>query len=158
MRNYPEGTTFAHARCFSRTHLNTYSPPKFSNIMAVKDKYQSALSLGERLGIREGRVEEQNGILRVWGTVENNYAKDQIWDAIKSAGGSNPTDIVADIQVSNPGVYATHTVAKGESLSKIAKHYYDDMMKYKQIFDANRDQLSDPDQIEVGQVLTIPNP
>ncbi|MBP6825282.1 MAG: LysM peptidoglycan-binding domain-containing protein, partial [Saprospiraceae bacterium] len=36
--------------------------------------------------------------------------------------------------------------------------YYDDLMKYKQIFDANRDQLKNPDLIEVGQVLRIPNP
>lgn len=126
--------------------------------MAVKDKYQNVINLGEKLGIREGKVEEQNGVLRVWGTVENNFHKDQLWDAIKATGGSNPTDIVADIQVSNPGVYATHTVEKGESLSKIAKHYYDDMMKYKHIYEANRDQLDDPDEIKVGQVLTIPNP
>lgn len=126
--------------------------------MAVKDKYQNVLDLGEKLGVSGGKVEETNGILRVWGTVENNYEKDQLWDAIKTAGGSNPTDIVADIQVTNPGVYAMHTVKKGESLSLISKHYYDDLMKYKQIFEANRDQLDNPDKIEVGQVLTIPNP
>lgn len=126
--------------------------------MAVKDKYQSVLSLGERLGVRDGRVEEVDGVLRVWGTVNNGYEKDQLWDAIKSVGGSNPGDIVADIQVTEPGVYARHTVEKGESLSKIAKHYYGDMMKYKQIFNANTNILSDPDSIEVGQVLVIPNP
>lgn len=126
--------------------------------MAVKDKYQSVLSLGEQIGVANGRVEEENGILRVWGTVQNGYEKDQLWDAIKAAGGSAPTDIVADIQVANPDVYATHTVVKGESLSKIAKHYYGDMMKYKQIFDANRNILDNPDNIEIGQVLTIPNP
>lgn len=126
--------------------------------MAVKDKYASVLSLGEQLGVQNGRVEEQNGILRVWGTVQYGHEKDQLWDAIKAAGGSHPTDIVADIEVANPSVYAMHTVTKGESLSKIAKHYYDDMMKYKQIFDANRDQLSNPDLIEIGQVLRIPNP
>ncbi len=126
--------------------------------MAVKDKYQSVLSLGEKLGVQNGKVEEENGVLRMWGTVQNVYEKDQLWDAIKTAGGASPTDLVADIQVANPGVYATHTVEKGESLSKIAKHYYDDMMKYKQIFEANRNVLDNPDQIEVGQVLTIPNP
>ena len=125
--------------------------------MAVKEKYSSVLGLGEKLGVRDGRVEEINGVLQVWGTVETGYEKDQLWDAIKAAGGANPSDIVADIKVANTGYYAKHVVAKGESLSKIAKHYYDDMMKYKQIFEANRDQLSDPDQIEVGQVLTIPN-
>ena len=127
--------------------------------MAVKDKYASVLALGEKMGVRDGRVEEgADGVLRVWGRVSFGVQKDQLWDAIKAAGGANPTDIAADIQVDNPTIYAQHTVVKGESLSKIAKHYYDDMMKYKQIFEANRDQLSDPDEIEVGQVLVIPNP
>lgn len=126
--------------------------------MAVKDKYASVLALGEQLGVRNGKVEEgADGVLRVWGTVSTNYEKDQMWDAIKAVGGANASDIAADIQVENPSYYTKHTVAKGESLSKIAKHYYDDLMKYKLIFDANRDQLSDPDNIEVGQILTIPN-
>jgi nucleoid-associated protein YgaU len=127
--------------------------------MSVKAKYQSVLDLGERMGVRDGKVEEgADGVLRMWGTVDTGFEKDQLWDAIKAVGGANASDIVADITVANPAVYAMHTVAKGESLSKIAKHYYGDMMKYKQIFEANRGTLSDPDEIEVGQVLTIPNP
>ena len=126
--------------------------------MSVKSKYQSVLDLGERINVQNGKVEENEGVLRVWGTVQTPYEKDQLWDAIKAAGGSNPTDIVADIQVTNADVYAMHTVKKGESLSKIADHYYGDMMKYKQIFSANRDQLDNENVIEVGQVLRIPNP
>jgi nucleoid-associated protein YgaU len=125
--------------------------------MALKDKYASVLALGEQLGVRDGKVEEADGVLRMWGRVSFNYEKDQLWDAIKAVGGASPADIAVDLQVDNPSFYTKHTVAKGESLSKIAKHYYDDMMKYKLIFDANRDQLSDADNIEVGQVLTIPN-
>ena len=125
--------------------------------MALKDKYASVLALGERLGVRDGKIEEADGVLRMWGRVSTNYEKDQLWDAIKAVGGANPSDIVVDVQVDNPSFYTKHTVVKGESLSKIAKHYYDDMMKYKIIFEANRDQLSDADNIEVGQVLTIPN-
>ena len=125
--------------------------------MSVKDKYQSALSLGEKLGVSGGKVEEVNGILHVGGQVDTQYEKDQIWDAIKAAGGDVPTDIIADITVANEGYYTKHTVAKGESLSKIAGHYYDDVMSYKKIFEANRDILDNPDQIEVGQVLTIPS-
>jgi len=125
--------------------------------MSVKEKYQSVLNFGEQLNVQNGRVEEENGVLRVWGTVQTPYEKVQIWDAIKAIGGSNPTDIVADIQVSNPSIYTHHTVVKGESLSKIAKHYYDDMMLYNKIFDANRDQLKSADEIEIGQVLVIPN-
>ena len=125
--------------------------------MSVKNKYQSALSIGEKLGVAGGKVEEVNGILHVSGQVDSQYEKNQIWDAIKAAGGDVPTDIVADITVANTDYYAKHTVKKGESLSKIADHYYEDMKAYKKIFDANRDILDDADKIEVGQVLTIPN-
>lgn len=49
-----------------------------------------------------------------------------------------------------------HTVEKGDSLSKIAKEYYGDMMKYPVIFEANKPMLSHPDKIYPGQVLRIP--
>ena len=49
-----------------------------------------------------------------------------------------------------------YTVQKGDTLSKIAKHYYGDANKYPQIFEANRPMLSDPDKIYPGQVLRIP--
>jgi len=49
----------------------------------------------------------------------------------------------------------TYTVAAGDNLSKIAKHFYGNA-DWKRIFDANRDQLSNPDLIKPGQVLKIP--
>ena len=49
------------------------------------------------------------------------------------------------------------TVKSGESLSKIAKHYYGDAMKYNKVFEANTDQLKNPDVIHPDQVLVIPN-
>jgi nucleoid-associated protein YgaU len=80
-----------------------------------------------------------------------------MWDKIKEAGGENPADIQADIKVTNTDYYHKHTVESGESLSKIAKHYYGDAMKYTQIFEANKDVLKNPDVIHPGQELTIPN-
>ena len=50
----------------------------------------------------------------------------------------------------------TYTVVSGDSLSKIAKHFYGSANRWKQIFEANRDQLDDPDLIKPGQVLKIP--
>ena len=41
-------------------------------------------------------------------------------------------------------------------MSKIAKSLTGDANDYMRIFDANRDQLSDPDRIKPGQVLRIP--
>jgi nucleoid-associated protein YgaU len=50
----------------------------------------------------------------------------------------------------------TYTVVKGDSLSKIAKREYGNANAWRRIFDANRDQISDPDLIHPGQVLRIP--
>ena len=50
----------------------------------------------------------------------------------------------------------SYTVVAGDSLSKIAKRQYGDAGKWRQIYDANRDQIKDPDLIYPGQVLTIP--
>jgi len=52
--------------------------------------------------------------------------------------------------------YDTYTVKSGDSLSKIAKNFYGDPMQYKKIFEANKDQISNPDLIQPGWVLKIP--
>ena len=50
-----------------------------------------------------------------------------------------------------------YTVQSGDSLSKIAQQQYGDGKKWRAIFEANRDQISNPDLIHPGQVLTIPS-
>jgi nucleoid-associated protein YgaU len=49
-----------------------------------------------------------------------------------------------------------HDVAKGDTLSAIAKKYYGDANKYNAIFEANRPMLTHPDKIYPGQKLRIP--
>ncbi|MEJ2163577.1 MAG: LysM peptidoglycan-binding domain-containing protein [Robiginitalea sp.] len=125
--------------------------------MSVKEKYQPVLDLGEQLEVSNGDVYEENGTLKVKGTVKTQYEKNILWDKIKEIGGENPSDILANIVVEDSSVYHRHEVKSGESLSKIAKHYYGDPMKYTAIFEANRNLLDNPDLIHPGQVLTIPN-
>jgi nucleoid-associated protein YgaU len=125
--------------------------------MSVKDKYQSVLSLGEQLGAKNGNVTVEDGTLKIKGTVKTQYEKDILWDEIKKAGGEKPSDILANITVEDTSVYHRHEVKSGESLSKIAKHYMGDPMKYKSIFEANRNILDNPDLIQPGQILVIPN-
>ncbi|MCC6753802.1 MAG: LysM peptidoglycan-binding domain-containing protein [Saprospiraceae bacterium] len=124
--------------------------------MSLQDKYRSVLELGKTLGVQDGNVVEENGVLKIWGTAETLYDKDQLWDKIKEIGGANPTDVVADIRAAHSDYYAKHTVKSGESLSKIAKHYYNNANDYMKIFNANKDLLKDPNIIHPGQVLTIP--
>ncbi|MCB1333463.1 MAG: peptidoglycan-binding protein LysM [Roseivivax sp.] len=49
-----------------------------------------------------------------------------------------------------------HTVEKGDSLWKIAEKTLGSGARYKEIFEANRPMLKDPDKIYPGQVLRIP--
>lgn len=51
----------------------------------------------------------------------------------------------------------TYTVKSGDSLSKIAKHYYGDANKWHQIYEANRDKIKNPDLIHPGQEFIIPD-
>ncbi len=107
--------------------------------------------------LKDGSVSDENGILKIKGVVNTPYEKDLLWDKIKELGGQSPSDMKANISVADDSVYHRHIVKSGESLSKIAKHYYGDMMKYKQIFSANTNVLKNPDVIHPDQVLAIPN-
>ena len=49
-----------------------------------------------------------------------------------------------------------HDVASGDSLSKLAARYYGDGTQWMRIFEANRNVLTDPDRIKIGQKLRIP--
>lgn len=123
----------------------------------VKSKYQGVLDLGQKLNIQNGDVKEENGVLHISGTAKNQYEKNLLWDQIKAVGGDNPSDIKANIKVADTSVYARHIVKSGETLGKIAKHYYGDASKYQKIFAANSDILKNPDLIHPNQELIIPN-
>lgn len=56
----------------------------------------------------------------------------------------------------NPAGGRTYTVKSGDSLSKIAKRLYGDAQQWRKIYEANKDQISDPDLIEPGQTFRIP--
>ena len=49
-----------------------------------------------------------------------------------------------------------HTVAKKETLYAIARSYYGDQRRWKEIYEANRLEISDPNRIRIGQRLLIP--
>ena len=61
------------------------------------------------------------------------------------------------LDVANPEPEANfYTVKSGDTLSKIAKEFYGDALKYTVIFEANKPMLDNPDKIYVGQTLRIP--
>jgi LysM repeat protein len=50
----------------------------------------------------------------------------------------------------------SYTVEKGDSLSKIAQKVYGKASLWRQIYEANQDNIKDPDLIYPGQVLRLP--
>ena len=131
--------------------------------MALREKYNHAIQTAKSLRF-DGSAQEQNGKLHFKGTADSQEDANTIWNAIKTVPDWQD-DIVADIKV-NPsaqktagttGQSKTYTVKAGDTLSKIAKEHLGDANAYQEIFDANRDQLTDPDKIKPGQVLKIPS-
>ena len=132
--------------------------------MALREKYNYAIQTAKNFGF-QGGAEERDGKLHFKGTVKTQDEANKIWDAIKTI----PTwqqEVAADIRATGTAQTAgaptsgrgdrTYTVKAGDTLSKIAKDMLGDASAYMDIFNANRDQLSDPDKIQPGQVLKIP--
>ena len=127
--------------------------------MGLRDKYAYAVQTAKNFQM-QGSAEERDGKLYIHGTVSTQEQANKIWDAIKTIA-SWPNEIVADIKATGATAApssseTTYTVKAGDTLSKIAKEQLGDANAYTQIFDANRDQLSDPNKIKPGQVLKIP--
>jgi nucleoid-associated protein YgaU len=134
--------------------------------MGLRDKYNSAVQTAKQLRM-EGAADEREGKLHFHGIVHSEDEKNQIWNALKSVPDWQK-EVVADIKVRADAVHATqpisapggaantYTVQAGDTLSGIAKKFYGHANEYMEIFNANKDQLSDPDMITPGQVLKIP--
>ncbi len=132
--------------------------------MGLRDKYAYAISQAK--GRFDGSAQEKDGKLHFVGSVKTEEDKNELWNAIKTIPEWK-NDVVVDIKVtgggasgagSAPGAGAakTYTVKSGDTLSRIAKEHYGDANKYTKIFEANKDQLKDPDVIKPGQILKIP--
>ena len=72
---------------------------------------------------------------------------------VQSGSSTNP---VAQPEAENARA-AMYTVKQGDTLSAIARSEYGDAGKWKQIYEANREQIDDPDLIHPGQELRIPS-
>ena len=129
-----------------------------ANLDTLKAKYQSAIDLGKARGVSWKNVHVENDKLLLRGSAPNDKVKNEVWDRIKQVDASY-ADLTADITIdpSLPVPQEKYTVKSGDTLSKIAKQYYGDANKYMKIFDANKGLLKDPDKIQVGQELVIPD-
>lgn len=75
---------------------------------------------------------------------------------VQGGGSSTAPPAPAPREPPAPAV-ETYTVVAGDSLSKIARRFYGDANLWRRIFEANRDQIQNPDLIRPGQKLKIPS-
>lgn len=139
-----------------------------AQLAGLRHKYDPVVRLMHSRGVRVSTIEMQGSKLLLRAEAPSDEVKNAVWDEIKRVDPSY-ADLAADITVKagaaagqgGPAGGATaptgsYTVQKGDTLSKISKQFYGDANQYKRIFDANKDQLKDPDKIQPGQVLRIP--
>ncbi|RMF68148.1 MAG: peptidoglycan-binding protein LysM [Calditrichaeota bacterium] len=106
--------------------------------------------------ITDLKVEFDSGVVTLHGNCDSQATKEK---AVLLAGNLKGVEKVNDDNLTAPPAQEEteyYTVKSGDSLSKIAKHYYGDYKRYPVIFEANREVIKDPDLIFPGQVLRIP--
>ena len=64
--------------------------------------------------------------------------------------------VTQEVKVSASITGEKHVVEKGDTLWIVSVRMYGDGNQWPKIFDANSDKLTDPNMIEVGQELNIP--
>ncbi|HKN24161.1 MAG TPA: LysM peptidoglycan-binding domain-containing protein [Candidatus Acidoferrum sp.] len=129
-----------------------------ADLEQLKMKYGSVLNAINQSGVRLAHVHIQDDKLYIEGACGSEAIKNKIWDQAKLVDPSY-SDLTLNLTV-DPSLapkQQIYTVAAGDSLSKIAKQFYGNANEYMKIFDANKDKLTDPNAIKVGQQLVIPS-
>lgn len=127
--------------------------------MAVRDKYQSLVDLATQSGVSNLQVSEDGEVLHVSGTAPSEDVKKRIWDEYNRIDPDMRSgDLVLNLEVADgggaaPAAEETYTIKSGDTLGKIGQHFG---VPWREIFEANKDQLKDPDKIFPGQTLRIP--
>jgi nucleoid-associated protein YgaU len=123
----------------------------------LQTKYQGLLDLANSNGWQYNLSGGDDGVLHADVTVPDENAKQQVWDKYNEIDPEYRSgDLVLNVNVTGGEAAAgnTYTVVAGDNLTKIGEKYG---LSWQQVYDANRDIISDPDKIHPGQQLKIPS-
>jgi LysM repeat protein len=108
-----------------------------------------------KLGVEGLNVKVDGDTATVSGKAPDQATREKVVLAIGNTAGIARVDDRMTVSKAEPQAQF-YTVKSGDTLSKIAKQFYGNPMKYPVIFEANKPMLTDPDKIYPGQVLRIP--
>ena len=124
--------------------------------MSLQEKYQTLLELANQNGT-SFELSEGDGVLHINGTAPSEEAKQQLWDEYNRIDPDyRAGDLMLNVSVGGAaagGGEHTYTVVSGDNLTKIGAKYG---LTWQQVYEANKDTVSDPDKIFPGQELKIP--
>lgn len=127
----------------------------------LKAEEQAALKLEEtirdlQLDVQDLKVFIDDDKATVSGKAYDQITKEKVVLVVGNTNGIATVDDQMTVDHVEPEAQF-YTVIKGDTLSKIAKQYYGNAMKYPVIFEANKPMLKDANLIYPGQVLRIPH-
>jgi|RhiMetdeSRZDD1v2_1073273.scaffolds.fasta_scaffold45011_6 nucleoid-associated protein YgaU len=122
--------------------------------MSLQEKYARLITSAKEKGAGSINVAEKDNVLYIDGNVNSAKDKDDLWKIYNEIDPDyRAGDLRLNIEVAQAADMEEYTVKKGDSLSKIASHYG---IKWKDIFEANKDIIKNPDLIQPGWKLKIP--
>ena len=123
--------------------------------MALQDKYRELVTAAQSAGVSNLQVREQDRVLYIDGVAPSEEIKQRLWDMYgKIDPDYRSADLVMNVKVvQGTGGTKEYVVVSGDNLSKIGKKFN---LKWKDIFEANKDKIKNPDHIEPGWKLKIP--
>lgn len=121
--------------------------------MALQDKYRELITTAQSAGITGLQVREQNNVLYIDGKAPSQQIKKQLWDVYNKIDPDyRAGDLVLNITTDESAVQE-YVVAAGDNLTKIGKKFG---LSWKQIYEANKDVIKNPNLIQPGWKLKIP--
>jgi nucleoid-associated protein YgaU len=125
--------------------------------MALRAKYQQLIDAANQNGVTNLQVREQGNVLYIDGNAPSEEVKKNIWDLYNKIDPDyRAGDLVLNLNVFGGATQSAnqeYEVVKGDNLTKIGKKYG---IGWKEIYEANKDVIKDPDLIQPGWKLKIP--
>jgi nucleoid-associated protein YgaU len=122
--------------------------------MSLQEKYAALITAAKQAAPGEINIAEQDGVLYIDGKVRSSKDKESLWQLYNQLDPDyRAGDLRLNIEVAESPGMQEYTVKSGDNLSKIGKQFG---VSWKDIFEANKQIIKNPDLIQPGWILKIP--